>query len=384
MAGAISRLSEIDVVYVSHIDQDHIAGILQMMDDAVAWRVHDFQRASGNTRHPKPKAPRPPKVGAIWHNSFHDQIGRNAGEITDMLAATAAILSASTQRGLLETAEMHRNLATSVEEAVRLSRRISPEQLGVPLNPQYGGRLMLLDGRGPFSVGSLRFTLIGPAKRDLEVLRKEWNAWLRTHKERVRELRRRAQDDERSLDVDAADRVVRPLEIQAEELGNRGKVTAPNLASLMFLVEEGPTTVLLTGDGHGEDIVSGLERRQRLNGGHLHVSVLKVQHHGSEHNIDRAFCDRITADHYLFCGNGAHENPDARVVELIVRSRLDGAGPDRPFTLWFNSSSRVEGQQKHQEHMAAVERLVKQLQAGNSRVRSRFMPANRSSVEITL
>ena len=44
----------LDVVYVSHIDQDHISGVLQMVDDEVEWRVHDFQVESGNT---KKKAP---------------------------------------------------------------------------------------------------------------------------------------------------------------------------------------------------------------------------------------------------------------------------------------------------------------------------------------
>ena len=44
----------LDVVYVSHIDQDHIAGILKMSDDAVKWRIYDYQRTNGNTRIRKP------------------------------------------------------------------------------------------------------------------------------------------------------------------------------------------------------------------------------------------------------------------------------------------------------------------------------------------
>jgi len=64
-------------------------------------------------------------------------------------------------------------------------------------------------------------------------------------------------------------------------LGNRKKVTTPNLASLMFLAEENGKSILLTGDGHGDDILKGLAHHQALDANErLQVDVLKVQHHG--------------------------------------------------------------------------------------------------------
>ena len=77
---------EIDLVYVSHIDQDHIGGILQLMDDSIAWRVFDYQVSTGNTTYRQPKFPRPPKLNAIWHNAFKDQIGEISR--TDLLLNT--------------------------------------------------------------------------------------------------------------------------------------------------------------------------------------------------------------------------------------------------------------------------------------------------------
>ena len=56
MAPALARIRErggvLDLVYVSHIDRDHISGVLQLMDDLVAWRVFDYQRESGNQDFP--------------------------------------------------------------------------------------------------------------------------------------------------------------------------------------------------------------------------------------------------------------------------------------------------------------------------------------------
>ena len=97
----------------------------------------------------------------------------------------------------------------------------------------------------------------------------------------------------------------------------------------------------------------------------MHVSVLKVQHHGSEHNLDEAFCRAITADHYVFCANGEYENPDPRVVEAIITSRI-GSPQERstnpqtsdPFTLWFNSNPGLGEDPEEKAHLEAVEQLV--------------------------
>jgi hypothetical protein len=123
-------------------------------------------------------------------------------------------------------------------------------------------------------------------------------------------------------------------------------VTEENLASLMLLVEHNGQRILLTGDGHHTDIIHGLTHNGVLtDGAGLHVDVLKVQHHGSEHNLDREFARRITADHYVICGNGRHENPDLRVLEVLVESRIGRPAERSPnpeagqaFHFWFNCS----------------------------------------------
>ena len=62
VAPELSRMREankkLDLVYVSHIDRDHISGVLRMLDDEAEWRVHEFQLANGNPGHPAPRSPR--------------------------------------------------------------------------------------------------------------------------------------------------------------------------------------------------------------------------------------------------------------------------------------------------------------------------------------
>ena len=404
----------LDAVYVSHIDQDHISGVLQLFDDIKDWRVHDFQLHNGNPDHDEPQAPLPPEVGAIWHNSFHEQLQDNAGAIEDMLAATASVLSASFDPETLRLAARIQELYTSKAEAVQLSRRIGRSQLDVPLNREFDGKLMCVRAGmpGPIAVGPLRFTVIGPRVEDLEALRKDWNDWLRmsSTKRQLRDMRKRARRDERELIGLEAHEFREALHEDAEELrkamtrrpagsleaafhlGDRDKVTVPNLASLMFLLEEGNKRVLLTGDGHAEDILRGLRAQGALaDGGGLHVDVLKVQHHGSEHNVHEAFCRTVTADHYVFCGNGEHENPDLRVVDAILDSRVGAPAAlspnpevNRKFLLWFNSSEAVTPKAPAKEHMRKLAaRVAARSNAAPGRFAARFLGAG-SSLDLDL
>ena len=398
---------KLDVVYVSHIDEDHISGVLQLMDDLVEWRVHEFHLSNGNADHPEPESLRPPEVKAIWHNAFHEQVGKNAGEIKDMLAATATVLSGADTKVVKALAEFHSDLATSTAQAIQLSRRVGPKQLNIDLNPAFQGKLMLVDGHKAIKLGGMSLFVIGPFDIDLKNLRDEWNTWLKEHQTQLKKISAQAKADEEELGNSAINQIIQPALAQAKELGKvllsqlpqasgkvlgrRKMVTTPNLASLMFLVEEKGKTLLLTGDGHADDILKGLAHYGKLdaNGG-IHVDVLKVQHHGSEHNLHRHFARSVTADNYVFCGNGAHENPDLDVVEAIIDSRLTAGEKSgnpqvsNPFKLWFNSSSsNTETAQQNADHMAEVESLVRQM-AKQSKGKMKFTFLKGHKMELTV
>ncbi|HEX8184954.1 MAG TPA: MBL fold metallo-hydrolase, partial [Blastocatellia bacterium] len=122
--GALQEKNQkLDVVYVSHIDADHISGVLKMMNDQVEWRVHDFQKQNNNPGHQEPEVFRPPEVNEIWHNAFHEQLEKNSGPVEEMLAASAMMLSGGDSKKLRALAEIHHNLTSSIPQAINLSRR---------------------------------------------------------------------------------------------------------------------------------------------------------------------------------------------------------------------------------------------------------------------
>jgi len=350
---------KLDLVYISHIDQDHISGIVELLDNVMAWRVFDFRSKNGAAGL-KPPAFKPlPAVGEIWHNAFSSLVGENAGPVAGLLAQSSLVFGLSANDKLRAVAAEHQELAFSVSEAIQVSARVSAAQLNIPLNSQFGGKLALVrsPAKSEAKIKKMEIFVIGPAAKDVDTLRVEWNQWLRDNKDKVGKLKRQAAEDARGIGA-SAERLTDMLAARVDELGDRAAVTAPNLASLMLYVQEGKTRILLTGDGHADDILAGLTHHGKFDAqGKLHVDVLKVQHHGSEHNIHQAFCDRVSADNYVFCGNGKHENPDLRVVDLVCQ-RHRANRPNDAFTLWFNCHPKVAPAGAPGKHMTAVKKQV--------------------------
>jgi hypothetical protein len=343
-----------------------------MLDDEAAWRVHDFQKKNKNKKSKPPAMPRPPKVREIWHNAFHEQLKDNAGPIENALAAVAPMLTGSDLVKIRDEGLKQSDLITSIGEAIQVSRRISPKQLNIALNPRSAGKLMMLrKNQKPIKMGDLRITIIGPTALHLEELQKEWDTWLQSvkGKARLKKLQDAARRDEERLGASEFDSLMASLRLEAESFGDPDKVTTPNLASLTLLVEDSSSSLLLTGDARGDQIVDGLKRAGRLNDGTFEVDVLKVPHHGSENNIDSDFVETVIARDYVFCGNGSSGNPNTDVIGMMFRRRL--AASQKPFRFWFNSSKAVSAKPKH---MAEVETLVRKLaKTGKGRFTFEFL-----------
>lgn len=354
VAPALEKLPKLDLVYVSHIDADHIEGVLALFDDELAWRVHDFQVKSKN---PNPKVPartRPPKVGELWHNGFGEQLNQRGKAIPTLLAANAAQLDFSPGAG--GAAAEQRHLAFSFDQGTRLSARVGPQQLKIPLNKAFGGKLALVrDDAKPIALGKLKLTVLAPFEEQLTQLRKEWEAWVDKGSDQLKNTRRTMEDDVKALGNGEVTLVRASL---AQRAATVKKVTTPNLASLMLLARDGKRTVLLTGDGRGDHILKGLEHSGDLNAGTIHVDVLKVQHHGAIGNVrPDDFFAKVTADHYIFCGNGSNENPDEPTLDALFAARLVPGG--KPFKLWFNSSVKVAADGKPLARMKQVEKRIR-------------------------
>lgn len=389
----------LDAVYVSHLDQDHIQGVQYLMRDAVEWMVYDYHQAQGNDGVREPRIPRPPEMKALWHNSFRDQVGENAGEIGDLLAAAVPALRSTGIDAFLHEAHELQNIAASIPQALEVSRYAQPDFLDIPINVLPGqlgpGKLLMRgDDLVQFTIGTLDFTLIGPSKPALKNLRDGWNNWLETSKgergvQRVNERIRKQLDRFAAGEWSGS-----PFDLYDWNGIDAFKgVTAPNVASLVFMVEENGHRVLLTGDAQQDKLTEDLEATGYLENGYCHLSVLKVAHHGSEHNTDASFAKAVSADHYVFCGNGENGNPEPEVLRHYYDSRIGPSSKralapeaqDRPFTFWFSTnSSELPGQSDRRKNFEETERLVAEMIEGsNGQMRAEFVRRDYRTLTIT-
>ena len=345
---------ELAFVYVSHIDSDHISGVLQLLEDEVEWRVFDYQSSLPNGNPTKPDVPRPPVIKGLLHNSFRDQIGINTStEVADLLAVAVPSLLATANFDLVNAALALQDIAVSIPEAIEVSRLSASDALDIPVNRIPGltttGKLLFFRSAAQsFKVGGMRFTIVGPGEQELTDLKTGWVNWLRDNKIRVRDLRRELK---RRIDEFSNGTPGSPFDLGGwNGIPDFKQVTAPNVASLMFMVEEDGKRLLLTGDSEQEKILTGLQQTGFLGDQSLHVDVLKVQHHGSEHNMDPHFARQVSADHYVFCGNGENGNPNPEVIDFVFNSRrgapneraLAPVANGRRFHFWFSTTSAAQ------------------------------------------
>lgn len=271
----------VDFLMVSHIDDDHIKGMLELTKELI-----DAQ------------GPIPLKIKGVWHNTFDDIIGNNPDKLTAAVTAQFGTASLSGDGEEVEGLDPDAaRVLASVSQGFRL--RDDTRALKLRINPEFKGKLVLAKKKGKqIDMGKgLKFTVVGPMNDEVLALQQAHDEFLQKQQDKA----------EASLAA-FADKSV------------------PNLSSLVVLAEVGKKRILLTGDARGDKILQGLELVGLLkNDGEskIHVDILKCPHHGSIRNVEDIFFRRITADHYVFSGNGEHGNPDRETLELLLAERGD-------------------------------------------------------------
>lgn len=390
----------IDLVMVSHIDRDHIGGILAMLDHRVAWKVYEYQSelpVGLRTTNPvKPDQPEPHDVKAIWHNAFFEEVRTdvfsNSGvDVIEVLSRSAAVLAGETSDAQIrELATRHQFLGQSVGDAIELSRRISAEQLNIPLNPEFNGGFMVRKVGAPKpKIGGITATILGPTEDELKKLLKDWNKWVeeKTDSGYLGGLLDDHDEDAIHLPSSNTNSILDLARTRALEYAGNQRVTPPNLASLIVLLTEGNQRILLAGDADDPSILQGLEDTGLMDAnGRIHVDIFKVPHHGAHNSYSDALASRVTADQYIFCGDGDHGNPEQDVVESYLVALFEGGddfGPAAPagkrITFWFNCSSDV-ALDEFVDHWVALENVLDVWKTDFPLFSARFLRSGQSFV----
>jgi beta-lactamase superfamily II metal-dependent hydrolase len=263
----------IDVAVVTHIDSDHIGGMIPFLESDFADHVGDYW-FNGRTHLPHPQVSAKRSVCQ--------------GE-----SVAAALLGRSSGRVLPWNQAFDGGPIDTGEEAGFIE---------VPI------------AKGP------RITVVSPTTKRLKILATKWFQAL--------EAARRGPEEEVAPDVLA------PLDdlvaIASQQTPKDASV--PNGSSIALLVEHRGASVVLGADAFGNVLGAGLKGVAAARGLEtIPVDAFKLPHHGSKSNVFEAMLKVAPAKHYLISTNGdTFHHPDDAALARVVLTAPTGS------TLWFN------------------------------------------------
>lgn len=279
----------IDLLMVSHIDEDHISGVIDLLKS---------MKEAQDEKEPKPYA-----IDKFWVNTFADKLG-SAG------AASLGEWHAAEQL----PSQFMSAFGVSVTQGRAL--RDLARGLGITANAPFP-KLVAAPAKGKKVVklpGGLTLTVVAPNAARVEMLAQDWKKHL---------------PKGRAKKATSAELAVAAAYVDK---------TVYNLSSIVVLASVGTKRMLLTGDARGDDIIAGLESSGLLKKGVIDVDVLKLPHHGSDRNVATEFFRRVRADHYVISANGKFGNPDTATLEMLSEARSG-----ERFTIWLTNHKGDKG-----------------------------------------
>ena len=251
---------KIDLLILTHVDDDHIGGILHWFekDDAALSLVEN-----------------------VWFNS-----GKLISEYFQ---------AEETDENLLPLRKGDRR-RTGIKQGVTFEKLI--EENGI------WERRIIKETDRLESLG-FKFTMLSPDDTKLSKLLYKWE------KEAPSSFTsKRANDyDKTLLDL-----------VGTDEFEEDGAVH--NGSSIAFLLEDGSKKILFLGDAHPSCVVASLRKLGFSKDDPLKVDLVKVAHHGSKGNTSYEFLELIDCDKFVISSNGAvHNLPDKLCLARIINAK---------------------------------------------------------------
>lgn len=331
----------LSMVMVSHMDDDHVNGILAMVSELKDKDENDEAADLS--------------VSNMWFNSFDDLMGNLEIPSVSSIAASVSEADVSAIPGIDQLSEPLSAVIASTGQGRKLRAmsdalsfnvnnpfpKISPQKTNL-VRSDLGGKKSVI----PWP-GNLKITVLHPNEQRLLELQKQWDKDLKKAK---------ASGNISSF---------------IASLENTDK-SPFNLSSIVCLVEAGGKKILLTGDARSDDILQGLAQNKLLDKkGKLHVDVLKLPHHGSIRNAKADFYQAVTADHYVISANGKFDNPDKALLDLLEANLTKG-------TIHFTNQTGEKGLKKKLDAFEA------RLKKNKSKVKLDYRKDKKPSVVIDL
>jgi beta-lactamase superfamily II metal-dependent hydrolase len=250
---------KIDLLILTHIDEDHIGGILRLFEE-------------------DPNAPN--SIGKIWFNS-----GRLISEY---------FKEEEIKENLLKL-QILKSTDTSIRQGVIFEDFIDKHNLW--------DRKIIKD-KEEFNEFGISFKILSPSIDTLKSLLKKWE------KERPDTLTSKSNDHSATLKE--------LIEKDTFEEDN----SIANGSSIAFIFTLNSKSILFLGDAHPTTIINSLNHLGYSEEKPLKIEFVKVSHHGSKANTNFELLNLIDCNNFIISSNGdVHNLPDKQCLARIIKSK---------------------------------------------------------------
>lgn len=299
------RDERLDLVIASHIDADHISGLIR------------FLVVNETSTEPKIVG-----IGEVWHNSLRSLTAVNNAPIRQ---EDRLILDAINRRGHPAHVDILSNDPKEISARQGSSLASLIRRGGYRWNNHDGTTSIAVERTPVFQFAGGNIRVIGPSQQRLDGLLKWWKGRLRQMGYSGPTGPGDEIDDAFELICEHAGEsaVSRPVHVSARERKNLEEVYDPDVSitngsSIATIIQLGGARVLMLADAWAEDVVPALQTLQS-NGASMLFDVIKISHHGSLRNTSPDLLRIVDAPRYIVSSNGnAHGHPDIEVLTAIV------------------------------------------------------------------
>jgi len=293
---------------VTHIDSDHISGIVRLLEKNTNSEIISIDN--------------------IWHNSY-----RHIKEFSDNLSlkdyeGKEDLSALSSKSYLKEVIEGRHEI--SAEQGSTLGALILKGDYN--WNSEFGGKAVSINNLDAISIDdNTTIRILSPNNEKLSKLKKYWSMEL--YKKGYQILEDDSNYDDAFEFLLAQEKQKKVLlkkdisggDIDIEKLNNVEVVedsSATNGSSISFVVEKDDKKLLFLADSHPSMILESLKTHYLEDEFPIKFDAIKLSHHGSITNTSKELLELIDSENYIISSNGSKfGHPDIETIARIINRK---------------------------------------------------------------
>lgn len=295
----------IDYLIVTHIDNDHINGLIEMLKSKPNLTINHifyncYQRTSDDLQE--------------WDEKMVENVKRVYGHLPVVVDMLEQKINAEKSMTLAE-------LILGNEKWKKAWRReyITEDSAAIDIENDMG-----------------RFIFLSPTKKALNDLDKEYRTlfWKTLYKQKIEDYKKeetiyealmRVMEQEDYTDLNeepVSSKVLNEKTLKSYSDEKLGNLNPSNEASIAFVWEYGGHRILFMGDAAPQQVASKLGDVYGKTTKPVLFDVIKVSHHGSAHSTSKELVSVADSEHYFLTGGGASIRPSYQALARIISAPL--------------------------------------------------------------